>query len=223
LITTLLTLFALFGDDARMASTDKAADWIFDIMIYVSFGVFAFDIIVNIFAKKEYLFGFFFWLDFVSTVSLLMDLTTVAQLMAGTGKKNDFLTISCCFCSGASFGRVARAGRAGRAGAKAGRVVRMIRVLRLFRLFKLYKKMSKKHIDEGERDVDQLMMVTAGMSEGRPMSRGASTPGSGLSSEAGDRWREQQTSVDDYSDMSDDDDEENKINDSADNELTESR
>ena len=69
--------------------------------------------------ESDYWLGFFFILDVVSTITLLLDLTWVNDALAGNGDSSSL-----------------RSGRTARIGAKAAR---MIRVLRLVRILKLYK------------------------------------------------------------------------------------
>jgi hypothetical protein len=73
-IVTLLTIFALFGDDIRVMATNKSADTGFDVMTIICLVIFSLEIFMSILCKKDYLFSFFFWLDLVSTVSLILDI-----------------------------------------------------------------------------------------------------------------------------------------------------
>ena len=83
-------------------------------------------------AKDGYVLSFFFWLDLVSTVSLLLDIqifTTAIGLTAGKAQKSS---------------SIARAGRASRIGTRAGRIVRLIRLIRLVKLYKTASKTKTK-------------------------------------------------------------------------------
>ena len=71
---TLLTIYALFGDDIRVMATTKSADTGFDAMTILCLVVFSIEIIMSILCKRDYLFSFFFWLDVVSTLSLILDI-----------------------------------------------------------------------------------------------------------------------------------------------------
>merc|ERR1719456_1739103 len=96
-------------------------------------GVFILEVICSSIGKEDYLFGFFFWLDLISTASLILDVSLVAEALFG-GANND--------------GNAARASRASRAGTRAGRVVRIIR---LIRIVKLYKAVTEEAAKQNER------------------------------------------------------------------------
>jgi len=141
-ITTILTFYALFGDDMRLIFTDREADFAFDCVTVVCMTVFAMEIVVNSFGKAGYLLGFFFHLDILSTVTLVLDITVVAEACFGDSisQNADAQKSSGGGESDSDSAEAARAARMSRAGTKAGRVVRLIRLMRLIRLVKLFKK-----------------------------------------------------------------------------------
>jgi len=120
--TTLLTVWALAGDDLRILGTDKPADPIFDVLAIFSMLVFTFEIVVSCFGSEDYFMGFFFWLDVVSTCTLVMDLTAVRDAMSGSSSDYDR----------------ARSSKTARIGAKLGRMARVLRIIRIVKLFKAY-------------------------------------------------------------------------------------
>jgi len=122
-LTTILTLVALFGDDFRQAATSKDFDIVFNVITLFCILVFSIEVVVASLGQEEYFLGFFFFLDLGATVTLLFDLTWVGDAL---------------FCSGLAGGAL-RASRAGRAGARASRTVRIIRLMRLVRLYRNYK------------------------------------------------------------------------------------
>lgn len=122
-LTTVLTVYALFGDDFRLLATLKYLDTMFDVFTIICILVFILEIIVASFGKADYFLSFFFALDAVSTATLVLDLTWVGSSL---------------FCGDAEGGAV-RSSRAGRAGARAGRTVRIIRLMRLVKLYVKYK------------------------------------------------------------------------------------
>jgi hypothetical protein len=83
---TIITLYALFGDDIRVLTTDKHGDptyWTLNIIALISFSL---EIIVASLCKENYFNGFFFWLDTISTISLLLDIGYVTEpLFSGSG------------------------------------------------------------------------------------------------------------------------------------------
>mmetsp|Transcript_5113 Transcript_5113/g.8332 ORF Transcript_5113/g.8332 Transcript_5113/m.8332 type:complete len:1033 (+) Transcript_5113:163-3261(+) len=123
-LTAVLTVCALFGDDFRLAVTHKRTDVMFDVLTILCIIVFCTEIVASSLGKEEYFLGFFFMLDFLSTVTLFMDLSWISEVL---------------FCSQMSDSSALRQSRAGRAGARAGRTVRIIRLIRLVKLYKTYR------------------------------------------------------------------------------------
>ena len=70
-----VTIFSLFGDEARMGLTDKNADVVFDIALLISLLLFMIEILVNSCVVDDFKYSFFFWLDIIATISILPDIT----------------------------------------------------------------------------------------------------------------------------------------------------
>ena len=130
-LTGIVTTFALFGDDIRiLAFTGRGpADFVFSILNIVGMGIFTFEIAGLCWVKKDYFNGFYFWLDVVSTASMIFDIKWLNP-GASEGSAN-----------------VARTGKVSKS-AKGGRVVRIARLVRLVRIVKLFK--MKKNFDGGD-------------------------------------------------------------------------
>eukprot|EP00405_Crypthecodinium_cohnii_P044745 CAMPEP_0206584772 /NCGR_PEP_ID=MMETSP0325_2-20121206/35963_1 /ASSEMBLY_ACC=CAM_ASM_000347 /TAXON_ID=2866 /ORGANISM="Crypthecodinium cohnii, Strain Seligo" /LENGTH=943 /DNA_ID=CAMNT_0054092077 /DNA_START=70 /DNA_END=2898 /DNA_ORIENTATION=- len=118
----LITVYALVGDDIRVASSQKPADVTFNIITIVTLGLFTFELIASCIGKDDYFLSFFFFLDLIATMSLILDITWVYEKIVLGGDTS-----------------MARAGRMSRVGTRAGRVIRVIRVIRLIRIVKLYR------------------------------------------------------------------------------------
>lgn len=56
----------------------KSADTYFDVFTSLSLISFTVEIIMAIIAKEDYIFGFFFWLDVISTLSLVLDIQIIS-------------------------------------------------------------------------------------------------------------------------------------------------
>ena len=78
-VMTVITIYALFGDDVRVLVTNKEGDPTFWILNIVSMAAFILEIILASLVKKDYFNGFFFWLDVISTLSLLLDIGWVSD------------------------------------------------------------------------------------------------------------------------------------------------
>jgi len=147
---TLITIYALFADDIRQLIPNKSVDDGFFTMASICLGFFTFEIILSCLAKPGYFLGFFFWLDIISTASLIFDIGWISNLIFGTSGN----------AGAAGAAKLARAGRASRVGTRAGRIVRVVRLIRLIRIVKLYKAaqttMAEK-VDEDENFFDDEM------------------------------------------------------------------
>lgn len=76
-VVTLFTLYALFAADLKYLISTKDSDDIWDSFTIFSLCIFSFEICCSIFYKKNYLLSFFFWLDVLSTITLIFDLSSV--------------------------------------------------------------------------------------------------------------------------------------------------
>mmetsp|Transcript_68159 Transcript_68159/g.124354 ORF Transcript_68159/g.124354 Transcript_68159/m.124354 type:complete len:966 (+) Transcript_68159:3-2900(+) len=131
-LTTLLTICALVGDDFRLMLTQAPADKWFDVIVITCLVIFAFEVILSCFGKDDYFLGFFFTLDVISTVSLVLDLSAVSNILNGGTDEDDQMSSL-------------RGGRTARVGAKAGRIVRVIRLVRILKIYKaIYEARARK-------------------------------------------------------------------------------
>lgn len=122
-LMTIITVYALFFDDLRVLTFPKEADPIFYGITLFGMICFTIEIILAAYAKEEYLLSFFFWLDIISTLSMVPDIGWVRDYLFGSGEASADAT------------DLAKTSRAGRV----TRVVRVIRIVRLVRIVKLYK------------------------------------------------------------------------------------
>jgi len=117
---TVITIYALFFDDIRVLFLPVSLDDFFFTITSICLTLFLIEIIFASIAKPGYFLSFFFWLDVISTVSLIFDIGWIMDLILnGT---NEILSIA----------KTSRAGRV-------TRVIRVIRLIRLIRIVKLYK------------------------------------------------------------------------------------
>lgn len=71
---TIVTLYALFGDDVRLLAFSKTADDYFNATTTVCLVFFALELILSSLSKPGYLNSFYFWLDLIATISLIPDI-----------------------------------------------------------------------------------------------------------------------------------------------------
>jgi hypothetical protein len=70
----IITVYCLFGDDIRSILFTAADDNIFYILTSISFGFFLLEMILQSLVREDYWLSFYFWLDLISTLSLLTDI-----------------------------------------------------------------------------------------------------------------------------------------------------
>ncbi|EGR28003.1 hypothetical protein IMG5_185050 [Ichthyophthirius multifiliis] len=126
ILVTTFTIYALFGDDIRVFITDKEKDEIFWILYIISIIIFSTEIILASICQKNYFNSFFFYLDTVATISLLLDIGWVVEYFFDNHSAT----------STSSSSQLSKAGKASRVGTKAGRIVRIVRLVRLVKLYK---------------------------------------------------------------------------------------
>lgn len=82
-----ITVYALIGDDIRILSTDKDADIVFTVLNIMALTLFAVELILSSIGVKDYFGSFFFWLDLISTISIVLDIEPVANGLLGQGNE----------------------------------------------------------------------------------------------------------------------------------------
>ena len=78
-----VTIYALIGDDIRILAFDRNQDDVFLWLNVVAFSMFVIELLFSSIGMKEYFGSFFFWLDLVSTVSIITDIEPVWNLLTG--------------------------------------------------------------------------------------------------------------------------------------------
>lgn len=134
---TIVTLYALFGDDIKIAFFTKSADETFNYITSVALVCFVIEITFNALSQEGYFNSFYFWLDIISTLSLITDISWIWQLIVG--EQQDYSA-----SNAEQAGQLARAGRGARIGTRAGRITRVIRLVRLIRIGRLWKQANSR-------------------------------------------------------------------------------
>lgn len=81
LLMSIITVFALFGDDIRLWFTSKEADPYFFGGLSLSFFLFTTEILINSCVVDDFKYSFFFWLDIIATLSLIPDIEWVMDFI----------------------------------------------------------------------------------------------------------------------------------------------
>ena len=129
IIMAITTLFALFGDDLRLWFSPKEADPYFYVALIISFFLFALELLVQSCVVDDFKYSFFFWLDFVATMSVFIDiqwfLDVLMILMDLPLQKYEQDVIP---------GQVSTAGNE----SPIGKILKSFRLIRLIRIIMLY-------------------------------------------------------------------------------------
>lgn len=131
-IMSLLTIYILFADDIKILTTDAYADVPFSISYIILMIIFLIELIMSAIAVDNYFLHFFFWLDLISVITILLDIHWfynffVNSIAGGKGKQAK------------SISSIVKAGKSAKVAARAVRVLRVLRIIRLVRVSKLYK------------------------------------------------------------------------------------
>lgn len=122
IVMTLITIYALFFDDIRVIAFTKKDDDVFYGLTLLGMIAFLWEIIMASLVAEDYWLSFFFWLDLVSTVSMIPDCGWIWDPLTGGNEQSNATDLA----------KTSRAGRV-------TKVIRVIRLIRLIRIVKLYK------------------------------------------------------------------------------------
>lgn len=139
---TITTLFALFGDDFRLWFTNKWVDPYFYGLLCAAFVLFALEVLLNSCVLDEFKYSFFFWLDLVATLSLIVDIEWLVDLIyEALGQPSPVEAVD------VHPGEIAAA-----QGNKAQfqKIIKSLRLIRLIRIIKLYKYLVKSNSEAEE-------------------------------------------------------------------------
>jgi hypothetical protein len=83
LLMTALTFLVLYADDVRILAFDKDGDLKYYYFMISCFFAFSLEITVLSLVRPGYLWGFFFWMDLLSTISTVMEIPMVMSDLLG--------------------------------------------------------------------------------------------------------------------------------------------
>ena len=142
ILMTVVTLWALFGDDIRLVALPKSVDEGFYISYTVCLAFFAWELVTNCLVQEEYKYSFFFWLDLIATVSMILDIPYIIDPYLA-----DFSYY--LPSSDVSINTKVKSGQD--ASSYAQRILKSFRLIRLVRIVKLYKYFTKSNTEEEEQ------------------------------------------------------------------------
>lgn len=85
IIMTIITAYSLFFDDFRILLLPISFDDFFYWVTFWCMMAFAIEICIASYCKEDYVNTFFFWLDIVSTVSMIPDIPWIWEPIIGEG------------------------------------------------------------------------------------------------------------------------------------------
>ena len=129
IIMSIVTIYALFGDDIRLSFFSKPNDPVFFSLASVTLGLFFIELVLSFYAKKHYRWSYYFWLDVISTISMIPDIGWAWEAILGIGVGS----------GNSNTKKFQNAAKASRIGTRTSRVIRIIRLIRLVRIVKLYR------------------------------------------------------------------------------------
>ena len=159
---SILTIWALFASDICYAFLSIKVDEAFNIIQCILLGLFSLEFILTCISKENYMFSFFFFLDFISTVSLIQDIDYVMDPIMGYAPiQDDKISKNGKRKSAQAAKAISKVSTASRA----TRVLRVIRIVRLIRMVKLYKNVliakEKKEIlkEEQKKKINIILVI----------------------------------------------------------------
>ena len=142
-VISIVTIFALYGDDLRLLTFEKTADTTFEVLSFLALLLFFGEMFLQVYSMKGYQYSFNFWLDVVSTLSLIPDIAFLWNLISPSEEEG-------------GSNAVLSASRASRAGTRAIRIVRIVRLVRMVRIVKLLNNCRKKNKDEAQLEKEKM-------------------------------------------------------------------
>ncbi len=138
----ILTIYALFAENLKNLLTNKDADDIFSISSIIIISIFLIEFILSCISLDNYFWRFYFWMDFISMLSMVLDINWFYDILLEESTVNPFNK------NIKSINTFVRAGKAAKIGGRAIKILRIIRIIRQVRIIKLFKeseKVFKKH------------------------------------------------------------------------------
>lgn len=118
----------MFADDVRTAAFGKSADLAFDSIGIALMCIFTVEIVLSSLVLEDYFLSFFFFLDILSTASILFDVSMFTDQVFSSDSTSKNLS------------QLAAQSKASRAATRAVRIVKLFRIIRVIKLYKSAKK-----------------------------------------------------------------------------------
>lgn len=117
-ILALALVVSLFLPDLWVISNpDNDADIALNVILVITFVLFVLEVVVTTIAREEYFNSFFFWMDILGTLSILIDITWISNSVS-------------MLQANADNGTTLRAARVAKLGAKSGRLAKLVKLFK---------------------------------------------------------------------------------------------
>ncbi len=120
-----LTIYTIFSIDCEKAFFSVKASLIFSTIHLAAIGFYTAEIIINSIAINNYMFRFYFWVDIFSTLTMILELFWIENLMSDSSDVAVAL----------SFAKVTKASRLSKIAARLSKIMKLIRLIRLISIF----------------------------------------------------------------------------------------
>ena len=157
IVMSIFTIYCLFMSDIQSACIRIEFDFTSNVIQCILLAIFAIEWVLNIIAKKDYIWSFFFWLDLISTISLIQDIDWIMNPLLGYSSNRANANRSSVQAAKA-VSKVSSASRA-------TRVLRVIRIVRLIRMVKLYKSIYIAKQNQENKEKENKFMNLDGKNE----------------------------------------------------------
>jgi hypothetical protein len=145
----LLLMMSLFISDSWiLANAHSSSDDVLYIILIIIFVIFCFETTILCYCQDGYPLGFFFWMDTLGTLSIILDIGWIADTFMPEG-------------GATSKGSLLRAARAAKLGARYGRLMRLTK---FFRFFKFLPCFDSQEDAEPEPTMSAVRKVSAELS-----------------------------------------------------------
>ena len=125
LVLLVTTLYSLTCEDYRIMISPKALDPVWDIFIFVCLAIFLAEIILSCMSIKGFFNSYFFYLDLLSCLSMIMDFTPIKLTLVEISQ-----------VQGTSVDQISK-------------FIRLVRLFRLVRISKIYKSLGQERKAKG--------------------------------------------------------------------------
>lgn len=85
----IVIVYAVCGEDIRLLFFGLESDETFMYLNVASMAIFSVELVLTCYSKKDYFNSFFFWLDIISTLSILTDIEPVWACITNAGDSTE--------------------------------------------------------------------------------------------------------------------------------------